>query len=497
MNKVKIIDNYKKYQGVIDFVVIFLLSFALYIFPHQDADLGWHLRYGEYFLKNGKILMENTFSQPLYGLVAFINHSWFYDVIIAWLWKHGQFIALSITGAVVIAASIAVITIRLNGLMQKFFGLGLIYIFTMPLLSLGFKSAILSVFFTVLLWDIVVRFFKTENIKWLYHLPLLFILWANLHGQFLLGLGLLMIYLIYAIKFFDKTKKKHVIIAVVLSFAASIVNPYGWQLHATSFLHLGSPLLTYIQEWHPWPLFSWRMILLYIYSSFFWWQVFKTKDWKNPEVWMLTALNILALKSRRIIVLYILLSLPLWMMYFVKMINKEKRKLIFNWLGGLSGGLLMIWGAMNLFLSPAWAQTWDTYCNSEIQCSEGVVKFLKENKIKGNIFNAYRIGGHLEYRYPENRMFIDGRMVLWEGQYQYRPFEHYYLMVHGLEGGKELFYAYDFDYVILNHQYKLVNILKEYEGWKEIYTDDKVVVLEKPEKKPEVEIPQGNEVSGK
>ena len=59
-----------------------LLYFAVFIFSINlptDPDLGWHLKYGQYFFKTGEILRENIFStmMPYYN---WVNHSWASDV---------------------------------------------------------------------------------------------------------------------------------------------------------------------------------------------------------------------------------------------------------------------------------------------------------------------------------------------------------------------------------------------------------------------------------
>lgn len=41
-----------KWTKILPFLTIFIASF----YPSVDLDLGWHLKYGEYFFKNGEIL---------------------------------------------------------------------------------------------------------------------------------------------------------------------------------------------------------------------------------------------------------------------------------------------------------------------------------------------------------------------------------------------------------------------------------------------------------
>src|SRR5205823_10871017 len=71
-------------------------------------------------------------------------------------------------------------------------------------------------------------------------LPLIMLLWANLHGGFLLGIVLCGLYLIaglirYSSDIGDRQKVgrwlKRLAVASVFSLLATLVNPYGYKLH--------------------------------------------------------------------------------------------------------------------------------------------------------------------------------------------------------------------------------------------------------------------------
>src|ERR1019366_4771230 len=62
--------------------------------------------------------------------------------------------------------------------------------------------------------------------KMLWMLPLLGLLWANMHGSFLLGPAILLIYAVGRVARFRDYS-----LAALLSLLATFVNPYGWRLH--------------------------------------------------------------------------------------------------------------------------------------------------------------------------------------------------------------------------------------------------------------------------
>ena len=107
-----------------------------------------------------------------------------------------------------------------------------------------------------------------------------------------------------------------------------------------------------------------------------------------------------------------------------------------------------------------------------------MVNFLTQNQIKGKIFNYYNWGGYLIWRYPSEKVFIDGRMVSWQEPITgYLPFAHYDQMMQADTKGIEEFFKQQFDYALLpNHTLLGDNLLNKY-GWRIIYQDKLSVVL--------------------
>src|SRR5438046_2169673 len=80
------------------YLVVFLGS----LYSPSDPDLGWHLKYGEYFFKHGTVLRNNTFS-TLMPQYHWANVSWGTDVITYAVFHWGGFFGLSVLSALTIA----------------------------------------------------------------------------------------------------------------------------------------------------------------------------------------------------------------------------------------------------------------------------------------------------------------------------------------------------------------------------------------------------------
>src|SRR3990167_10463138 len=83
------------FYSYLPYLVIFLMS----LFMPADTDLGWHLKYGEYFSKTGKVLKKNILSVEMSGY-QWPNISWLTDFLTYQIYHQAGFLGLSIAGAV-------------------------------------------------------------------------------------------------------------------------------------------------------------------------------------------------------------------------------------------------------------------------------------------------------------------------------------------------------------------------------------------------------------
>lgn len=98
---------------------------------------------------------------------------------------------------------------------------------------------------------------KRNRLLWL--LPLVSLLWVNLHGSFILLFVLLFNALI-----FGSGSRKFLSIVILLSLAVTLINPYGFLLWANTAGMIGNDLIkTYSSEWQPPMNQGWQLNLLF------------------------------------------------------------------------------------------------------------------------------------------------------------------------------------------------------------------------------------------
>lgn len=240
---------------------ILLLSIAGFWFTKNDvdADLWGHVRFGEDLWRTRTLPTIDPYSYAA-GDRLWINHEIGAELFLAWLARHGNWaiqlakFALGI-GSVLIAATMSRRQ-RIGALPQL-----LLYSAIIATLSWGWSSRpqLLSYFCFVLLLWIIERGARSTAWLWL-SIPLM-TLWANCHGGFLFGLGLLGLYLCARMgrdllsKPSDPAQVRLARVATlsligVGAVAATWINPYGAGLYQGLVDELGIPR-PQIAEWLP------------------------------------------------------------------------------------------------------------------------------------------------------------------------------------------------------------------------------------------------------
>ncbi len=208
----------------------------------RDPGLGWHIKTGEWILKNLAI----PYKDPFLSIErAWVSDQWLSDIILYLTYQSGGFLYLVL--GVVLIFFLTVFYIHTHN-MIKLSGSALasavaaLFCFRLMQIHLIVRPVIFSfIFFTILAWEIS----KWERGKrGSYYLPILFLIWANIHPSFVLG-GILVCIGVLVTKF--KELKLAILCALV-----TLVNPYGLELHK-SILWLGSSdfFMSLHQEWQP------------------------------------------------------------------------------------------------------------------------------------------------------------------------------------------------------------------------------------------------------
>ena len=282
--------------------IIFLLLFwsilagSLSNRPLADADIGWHIRTGEYIVATHSLPRTDPFSSTMQGQPWFA-WEWLYDLVLGILYR-----ACGLNGVVWLCALLVagILTLLLSQLLHR--GTGLLLALVLMLLAeaaaaihLYARPHIVSWLFSLLWFLALDRWERWERRnrpeqgsfpRWLpWFFPISMLLWVNLHAGWIFGIALLGIYTVAA--FVDSLRAKDAFAAIahaqrartmtvawLTSAAATLANPFGWRLHAHIYRYLSDRyLMNRIDEFrspnfHGWAERSFAIIVMLALIAF-------------------------------------------------------------------------------------------------------------------------------------------------------------------------------------------------------------------------------------
>ena len=168
---------------------------AIHLSALFSTDVWWHLRTGLWILQNHTLPRTGLFSQ--YPNLPWIASSWGYEVLLAAAYKLFGLRAIPIF-LMGLRVALAVVTFLLARAGRANVGTAVFLsaIAQYVISSLQPVPAVLSILFFGLELAVLVQSRRSGELRSLFWLPLLFIVWANLHIQFVIGLLLLGVFLI-------------------------------------------------------------------------------------------------------------------------------------------------------------------------------------------------------------------------------------------------------------------------------------------------------------
>ena len=233
--------------------------------PFLDTDLWWHLANGRYILAHG-VPSQDVYSHTAIGHV-WVVHEWLSDVGFYVLYQLGGLrILVLLTAAAVTAAMVLIYRSLRHGGLGNNTAVGLamvLFIASVP--SFGARPQVINFLLTAILVAILLTYRRqpSRRIWWL--LPG-FVLWANLHSGYLVGVGLLAVFALGealqaavprlaslredAVRPLTREQVRPLWMMVPLGFLAGILTPATYR---TLFFALGtlssSSIQSFINEW--------------------------------------------------------------------------------------------------------------------------------------------------------------------------------------------------------------------------------------------------------
>lgn len=489
----------KKHRSCLVFLLSMILVFISMIKPLAETDLFWHLRVGEYIFNTHSIPYTDFLSFSMFGY-PYVYHSWGAELIMYVFFK-----LLGLWGISIVFALVTTIGTLFLGLTIRLYTKSSIALLLLPLFSGYFLavSGLRTQAFTFTLLALLGYLLANKQLsplttdqlsfkslaKRIIIMFLLFLLWVNLHGGFAVGMIVLGIY--SAVKLFVSRERVIVLtrsaLTMIVVLVATLINPYTYRSLEQAFLMgTNSFARTNNADWLPIQsseIYSYQtdFIFVLLVSLVLLWFVYKSRKRFIELFWSLIIFTLLLFESRRYMLPLAVLIVPPSLVLIAELLIKNKQKLI-------NRAILPFYVLFGLIIGASTLVNLDgaAYVNADMlrygsfskytTLPAGAFVYLQQNGVPQRMLNEGVWGGHLEWFFPNNLFFIDGRMdnFFIDGQSFLSVF---HTIVHKLDGWEELFNQYDFDGVLLRPGREIVRELLETDRWYVAFEDDDAILL--------------------
>ena len=238
------------FAQLIAFVAVMLPVVAALRFPFSTIDLTYLIRAGNAMLDSGQILRTDTFTFTVVGH-AWLNQQWGAEIVFALAYQAGEWIALVLFRAALVGVIFwfEYLACRAAGAGRRAAGWLTLAAFVVCFDGLSLRPNLLGMaLFALTLWVVAGRS-RRPRLLWL--LPAVVLVWANVHGSFVLALAPLGLAWLEDRR--EGTPSARTTLAVTVAcLAATLVTPFGarsWEYVVR--LTTDPRIRPFITEWQP------------------------------------------------------------------------------------------------------------------------------------------------------------------------------------------------------------------------------------------------------
>jgi hypothetical protein len=469
--------------------ILFIALFFMTLRPIADPDFWWHLRTGQLIAETHSIPHSDPFSSTNPG-VPWVAHEWLTELLFYFLFRVGNFGLLIIVFSVIISAAFLLVYLRCPDHSRPYVA-GLVLLLgalsTAP--TWGVRPQMISLLLTSLFLFLLDRYSQKGQLRYILLIPLITLVWVNLHAGYFLGLVVVGVYLGgEVIDLLRVTLLKHEIpehlplrslialsAILVASVLAAVVNPNGFHILIYPFQTLVSPsMMQLIQEWFSpdFHLILWQPFALFLLMLIGAGMIGK-KTISTPKILLTLLLGYASLRSMRNIPLFILVAVPVLAEEVDSFLRIRQQPAsvnrLFKWvIPILLTFFLLLTGARFVQVAGQQQETEAKYFPS------AAVDWIVENKPQGQLYNTYGWGGYLIWRlYPEYPVYIDGRADVYGDTFIFD-----FMSIQRAEPGwEEKLQDRSIQILLIEPDTTLAKLVRLSSSWENVFEDDQSILF--------------------
>jgi hypothetical protein len=492
-----------------------------------DGDTGWHIRTGQWIMAHHQVPHTDMFSFTRPGAPWFA-WEWLWDVIFGWLHLHWGMAAVTL-GSLLVLAFTSALVFRLvhrkctNVLIAA--GVSILAVAGSSMHWLA-RPHLFTLLFVVIFYSILERVSGEEdgpiynrpqvgnlphtglgNAKLLWLLPVLTILWTNLHAGFLAGIILIGCYaageLTAWVLSAEPERRKAALgnarlylLSAAGCFLASFLNPYFYHLHQHIYAYLTDAYqFKYISEFQTisfheisakvylepmivlaaitaaWSLYRRRFVYVFLLLG---WLHLALMAGRNIPIFMFVAAPPVALTLNEMLGLLSAANVAGWVKRAIQSLENLAGEI--DETDRIGRAHLVSAGLVLLIVAISYAPGRPPKFQAEYDPKHYPAKAadaLAAADPSWRIFTEDVWGGYMIYRYPERKVFIDGRSDFYGDKFG----QKYLDTMNGTYDWEENLRRYHVDTILLPTDAALVSTLKESKDWRTIYDDGTAIAF--------------------
>lgn len=396
--------------------ILFPTLFLLTILKLIDTDLWFHMKAGQVITETGHFIDKDIFSYTAAGR-EWLYHEWLFGVISYYLHSLLGVNGLIIGKAVLLTLAFIIIyrTMRLRDVNPWLAS----FILFIAVLAARFRFTerphiFKFLFVTAFIYILDLYRLKGRNLLWL--LPLIQLLWTNIHGSFILGPAIIAIYLFSEAFTSKRQELKGLAAVLIITSLTTLINPYGFKLLFFSLGFGEKAVLTSITEWEPTKLKdfygAFGLLIVAGLASF----ILKYRRTEVVDLLLFGLFAYLSIKAIRFTALFSLATASIVagniQYFFSDATLTSVRKGVIALVSIAVVGILSVHEINRNHILVFGLGSGQAF-------PERAAAFVKKNNISGNMYNSYVFGGHLIWSlYPERPVFVDGRAEVYDKEFQ-------------------------------------------------------------------------------
>ncbi len=439
-----------------------------------DPDLWWHIKTGELILSTHRWATTDPYSYTAKGM-PWMSCEWLGDVIFATVYRLGGLRGLEallvVLASAVILALYAFATLRSGNSKAGFVAAAVLL--TLANASFNLRPQMMGYLFLILTLIALERFRQGKQ-RALWILPVLFMIWINSHGSWIIGLGVVALYIACGLVSFqmgsleaqrwNTSERLRLETVFMLSLAAIVVTPYGVRLASYPFAVASSyPIaIANILEWQVMPFnIVGGKIFLGLVLGFFLAQMAFRFSWRIYEILLFVFSTAMACIHVRFVLLFVPFFAPLFVTVLARWVptyERSKDKYLLNL--ALMAGIVI--AMVHYFPSRT-----DMAKRVADQFPVHALEYIRQHPVPGPMFNSYGFGGYMIL--SGYKTFIDGRGELFEEVGVFGDYVHITMLK---PGAMKVLSGYEIQSCLMERDEPFSTVLASLPDWQKVYSDN-------------------------